>query len=628
MAFAEVHMPMAMPTSLNGQHMSAAVQGVISTVAYTNGEEYREGGGESSSYFDGPVGVVFAPDGTLYVSEESSHRVRKVTPDGRMFMVAGNGYEGSEGDGKRAPYAKLSSPQGLALDAEGNLYIAEGSRVRKVTPEGEISTAVGGLGGPRGLVFDAAGDLYISEYDKHRVRKVNLETGEITTVAGNEDLGGGFSGDNRPAVAASLKHPGALCVDDAGNMYIADCGNNRVRKVDRNGIITTFAGGGEEHHSDGKSATQAKLCPSGFSGLVRDIDGSLYIADTFYNRVRKVDRNGIITTFAGTGNNKATPGTGDGGQAVLAELDWPRGLAFDRYGNLYIADDDNNRVRRVEGHQERSLVASQVKVPQVGLGETAELTVKITAYRAGLAVDAGIVVQRFTAPTGFAFADWPTYSYTGDDARVGSLGCYFESDRSVMVVTSDLHLNTGARDKGPLVYTIPVAAVAHPEPYRDGQLLIGCSRGVALRATITEGPPTFSLSSGGSSDQLVRGVGLRYPGVHVRGEGTVLGQTITATLPPKAGLAFKPLEGSAQCHMTVMPPAGASKDIVAELSADGQTLTCRNVDVGPLQKKDPCVVYVATVVATDTAPTGPAHLTFRVGDVESKSSGLEVVQQG
>ncbi|MFJ6252064.1 MULTISPECIES: NHL repeat-containing protein [unclassified Streptomyces] len=622
---AEMDVSSAHPMPPDGQHASAAVEDVITSVSYIEAESNSGSGSAFSTMFNHPEGVVVAGDGTLFVSEYNGHRVRKVTPDGQRFTVAGDGTEGDGGDGGPATAAQLRWPGGLALDAGGNLFIADLYRVRKVTPDGVITTAVDSLNCPVGLAFDSAGNLYIAERDRHRVQKMAPD-GTITTVVGSGGSLGryeyGFSGDNGHAADALLSSPRGLCVDGDDNLYIADSGNNRVRKVDRDGIITTVAGTGQARFGgDGGQATEALLdCPH---GLARDIYGNLYIADRGNHRVRKVDRDGVVTTVAGTGQDVSG---GDGGQAEQAGLQSPYGLAMDPCGNLCIADGYGYRVRKISGPQERSMVIRQVKVPQAGLGEIAELTVEITARRPGQAVDAKTVVQTFTAPTGFAFAQWPTYSYNGDDAWKGSLSSRFERGRRVMVVTSGLHLNTRAGDKGPLVYTIPVEAVDAVDPgtYHDGQLLVGRHPGIRLSATVTTGP-RFAVTPSWPPQKLARdGSDSRYPGVEVRREGEAPAQIITVTLPPGAGLAFKP-EGGERHLMTVLSHSTVEKRYEAELSDDGQTLTCRNVDLGLSQQHPLSAVWVA-VTATTTATVGSTHLTFRVGGIESASTTVEVTE--
>ncbi|MFC8295663.1 hypothetical protein ACFUJ0_21415 [Streptomyces sp. NPDC057242] len=616
--FTEMNMPVTISSSPNAQHAAAAAEGVITTVTVTASES--SGGATVEARFNHPLGMVSAGDGTLFVCATNDHQVRKVTPDGEMSPWAGNGTNGSAGDGKLATAAQLSSPRALALDAEGNLYIAEGSRVRKVGPEGRITTVVDDLNEPKGLVCDSKGNLYIAEKGRHRVRKVPPDDGRITTVAGRTDEGG-FAGDTECATSARLKEPEGLCVDERDNLYIADYGNNRVRKVDTNGIITTFAGGGSET-GEGNPALDATL--RGPNALAWDVDASLYIAEWNGERVRKVDAEGLITTVAGTGTRAHS---GDGGQATKAQVGDPRALALDAHGNLYIACGGNDgRVRKIAAAPERTLSIRQVKIPQAHLGETAELTLEITAGRTGCAVDAGNIVQRFTAPTGFIFAQWPTYAYNADNARQGSLGSWFEADRRVLAVTSALHLNTRSWDKGPLIYTIPVKAVDTVEPgtYHDGHLLVGRRPAVRLSATAVGGH-RFSVTPGGPPVEIVQG-GTRYPGVEVRADGPVPQQTITMTLPPTAGLAFQPERGTRH-EITVSSPAwGTEQKYDAEISDDAQTLTCRNVDLSLSQQHPVAVVWTA-VTATTAAAAGSARLTIRVGGIESASTSLEIAAE-
>ncbi|WP_338930531.1 NHL repeat-containing protein [Streptomyces netropsis] len=307
-----------------------------------------------------PFGVAPAADGSLYIADYQNHRVRVVGPDGVITTVAGDGTKAYGGDGGPARAAHLMDPAGVALDGRGNVYIADRSnqRVRRVGPDGVITTVAGdgtpGFGGdggpataaslnfPHAMAVDGAGNLYIADDYNHRVRKVGPD-GIITTVAGNG--ADGFGGDGGPATDASLHFPHAVAFDGGGNLYIADRYNYRVRKVGPDGIITTVAGNGTIGFSgDGGPAVTAALnlpqC------VVVDGIGNLYISDYGNERVRRVDTDGIITTVAGGG---AKGYGGDGGPAPLAMLDQPLGIAVDVTGELYIADFGNHRVRKVSG---------------------------------------------------------------------------------------------------------------------------------------------------------------------------------------------------------------------------------------------------------------------------------------
>jgi sugar lactone lactonase YvrE len=378
--------------------------GIISTVAGGGSDSIQRGDGGPAvgATLFSTEGVLVGPDGNLYITEMA--RVRKVS-NGVITTVAGNVSFGFSGDNGPATSANLSSPTTVAMDAAGNLYFVDAGRVRKVM-NGTITTVAGngtGFGGdngpatsaqlnsPEGIGLDAAGNVYFADAGNNRVREIS--NGTITTVAGNGSSNGpagigglainaslqhpggvavdaydgalyvglpfvvwrifngiitkfagggiGFGGDGGPATGASLFWRAGLAVDPAGGMYIADTGNNRIRKVN-NGIITTVAGNGAFGFSgDGGAATGAGL---NFPWAVAaDIGGTFYIADAGNFRIRKVS-NGIITTYAGTGNSGSG---GDGGAAKNAELGFPTGIALDSLRNVYITDGD--RVRKVSG---------------------------------------------------------------------------------------------------------------------------------------------------------------------------------------------------------------------------------------------------------------------------------------
>ena len=283
--------------------------------------------------------------------------------------VAGTGAFGSSGDGGPATAAQLDNPRGVALDSAGNLYIADSTnnRIRRVDASGNISTFAGtgssgfsGDGGPAaaaqifapgGVALDSAGNLYIGGSSNHRVRRVN-PLGVISTVAGTGSTG--FSGDGGPAAAAQFRFPIGVAVDGNGrNLYIADNQNHRIRRVDASGNISTVAGTGTAGFGgDGGQATAAMLDDP--VDVALDGAGNLYIADQSNHRIRRVDASGNISTVAGTG----TAGFGgDGGAATAAMLDDPLGVALDGAGNLYIADRDNHRIRRVDASGTISTIA-------------------------------------------------------------------------------------------------------------------------------------------------------------------------------------------------------------------------------------------------------------------------------
>jgi len=331
---------------------------VISTVAGSGTPGFGGDGGPAiSAALGAPLGVAVDSSGNLFIAEFENERVRKVTPAGTISTVAGNGSFGFSGDGGPATSAALFGPDGVAVDSAGNLFIADSAnaRIRKVTPAGMISTVAGNgtlgfsgdggpatsaeLSGPLGVAVDSAGNLFIAD-GYTRVRKVT-PAGTISTVAGNGIEG--FSGDGGPATAAEL-YEGGVTVDSAGNLFIADTYNGRIRKVTPAGTISTVAGSGTLGFSgDGGLATSAELhWPQ---GVAVDGSGNLYIADNADACIRKVAAAGTISTVAGNGIQGFS---GDGGAATAAQLWSPTAVVVDGNGNVFIADEGNNRIRLLE----------------------------------------------------------------------------------------------------------------------------------------------------------------------------------------------------------------------------------------------------------------------------------------
>jgi large repetitive protein len=329
-----------------------------------------DGGPATLANLDLPSGVTADGAGNLYIADSAHDRIRKVTAAGIISTIAGNGNPSYGGDNGPADLATLNTPSGITIDGAGNLYIADtgNNAVRKITAATGIITTVAGngtagyngdnvlataadLNAPSGVTVDNGGNLYIADTHNHRIRLVTLATGLISTVAGNGSIdpatgGGTFSGDGGPAVLAGLYYPDTVAFDTAGNMYIPDSGNNRIREVSvSTKNISTFAGtGAGGYNGDGIAASAAELYYP--SGLAFDPAGNLYIADSANNRIRKVSSaDSTITTFAGNGNGLYYVGTG---AATVAQIYSPIGLWFDQKGNLYIADYFDQRIREVQ----------------------------------------------------------------------------------------------------------------------------------------------------------------------------------------------------------------------------------------------------------------------------------------
>ncbi len=351
--------------------------GYISTVAGTGVAGHTgDGGPATSAKVDITFGIVTDAANNVIFADNGNNTIRKIdVSTGIITKVAGTyyNYNGSNwyfgGDGGLATAAYMAYPFGIALDTTGNIYVADNLNnvIRKITKStGIITTVVGtgsffsmgwpwvGDGGlatdadlndPWDIAVDAAGNLYIADRGDNVIRKVDAVTGIINTVAGTGTAG--YSGDNGLATSAKLNGPDGVTFDAAGNMYISDDYNNVIRKVNKTtGIITTVAGTGTAGYSgDNGLATSAKINDPSLK-VAFDVDGNFYIADDGNNVIRKVTiATGIITTVAGNGVNGYS---GDNGPATSATLNGPEGVAVDKLGNIYITD-ENNTVRKVNG---------------------------------------------------------------------------------------------------------------------------------------------------------------------------------------------------------------------------------------------------------------------------------------
>jgi sugar lactone lactonase YvrE len=390
------------------------------------------------------AGVTVDTAGNVYIADSYNYRVRRVSPDGLITTVAGNGKRGDSGDGGPAVDAQLQATSGLAIDALGNLYIADvqSHRVRKVSTDGIITTIAGNgtqgysgdgglavnaqLNSPYGIAIDRSGNLLIADTLNQRVRRV-FPSGIITTVVGDGAVKS--AGDSGPAAGASMNHPRDVAVDSAGWLYILEF--NRVRRVAPDGVISTLVGNGVDwgdggpigsggiavagdgtlyisggsllrklppggvltaaagngtrwYGGDGGPVANAQFYTECCESLASDSDGALYIADAGSARIRKVSSSGIITTVAGNG----IPGySGDGGAATAARLMQPRAVAVTRYGELFIADGFNFRIRKVTREGIITTVAGNGTPGHSGDGGDA--TAASIGHVFGIAVDDG-----------------------------------------------------------------------------------------------------------------------------------------------------------------------------------------------------------------------------------------------
>ena len=398
----------------NGNHKVRKViksTGIITTYAGTGTQgSTGDGGPATLALLWSPSGIALDSSGNVYLSENGLSKIRMIAfSSGIIITIAGTGFPGSTGDGGSPTSAQLDFPYGMSLDTSGNLYVADYSNQKirliyqpAVGSTTDIITTVAGTGisgfyGDNGAAIlaqlnspyggvsvDISGNVFIADIGNNRIRKVNT-AGIITTIAGTGGAGsaGGTNGDGGPATSAQLYWPLGVSADISGNVYISDSNNNRIRKVNSAGIVSTIAGTGGAGsaggtNGDGGPATSAAL--NNPSGLSVDTSGNVYIPEG-YQKIRKVSSSGIITTFAGTGQNGSN---GDGGAATLAQLSGPRYVSADTSGNVYIADSFNNKIRKV---------SSGIITTFAGTGTAGSSVDGISATLAQLNDPAGVTVD-------------------------------------------------------------------------------------------------------------------------------------------------------------------------------------------------------------------------------------------
>jgi RHS repeat-associated protein len=332
-----------------------------------------DGGAATSAALNYPGGVAYDPTGNLYIADTFNDRIRKVTPGGVITTIAGTGTAGYGGDGGPATSAQLHSPLELTVAPDGAVIFADvdNHRIRRIAPDGVISTVAGsgtdassgdggaatsaGLREPVSVALSTDGSLFIADYAAHRIRRVSPD-GLISTWAGTGIAG--FSGDTALAKAAQLNKPSSLALDGQGTLYVADSANHRIRKITADGVITTVAGSGVAGSTgDGGSATAARLDRP--VAVCLNSDGELYIGDQDGQRIRRLNTDDSITTIAGTG---AIGYTGGITAALGTPFALPRSLAMSPDGSLTVADAANNRVRKVTA-KPLGIVAGEYLVP-------------------------------------------------------------------------------------------------------------------------------------------------------------------------------------------------------------------------------------------------------------------------
>ena len=450
--------------------------GMISTIAGNGATgDSGDGGQAVNASLSDVTGLALDDAGNLYIADAGNRRVRKVTPSGIISTVAGTGVQGFSGDGGPATNAQLNRPTSVLFSA-GNLYIADSSnqRIRKVSSNGTITTLAGngvagfsGDGGfgtsasldfPLGIAMDSAGALYVADGNNNRIRRVS-PNGVITTAAG--DGVGRFAGEQVPATSASLNIPEGVAVDGAGNLLIADSGNNRIRKIDSSGLISTVAGTGVDGFSgDGGPATQAMLSLPW--GLTTNAAGSIYIADRVNNRVRMVSASSSTGVVPSLAENSTVNG------ASFAKIAIAPGAIVSIFGADFAGS---------------GLSASSVPLPTI-LGDTS-VTFNGIAAPLFFVSNGQINAQApFDLPAGFAVSI---------QVRRGSTLSIVRS-ANVAAVSPGIFIVDQASSAGAVLHAVDFSLVSSSSPARPGEfLLIYCTGLGPLRIPVRSGDQAPSV---------------------------------------------------------------------------------------------------------------------------------------
>ena len=300
----------------------------------------------TNAQFNSPNGIVMDTNGNLFVADGSNNKIRKITPSGVVSTFAGSGAQGNvDGQGVNAQFRTLT---GITIDNQGNLFVADyNQKIRKITPSGVVSTFAGsGVSGdvdgqgisaqffwPDGITIDNQGNLFVADSYNQKIRKIT-PSGVVSTFAGN-----GSEGDvDGTGASAQFGFPAGIAIDNQGNLFVADYFNSKIRKITPSGVVSTFAGNGAQGDADGQGANAQFNLPS---GIAIDNQDNLFVADAGNNKIRKITPSGVVSTFAGSGVSGDVDGTG-----ASAQFHSPESVLIDDNNDIYVAD-RNHKIRKI-----------------------------------------------------------------------------------------------------------------------------------------------------------------------------------------------------------------------------------------------------------------------------------------
>jgi hypothetical protein len=568
-----------------------------------------------------PSAIVFDSAANLYIAETGNHVIRKVDPQGHITTIAGTTVQGFSGDGGPATAAQLDSPQGLAL-AGTTFYIADthNHRIRKLDLTTGVITTIAGTGAPgfsgdsapatqatlnlpTALAADTLGNLYLADTANHRIRKIaaatsTLTSGTITTIAGTGTQG--YSGDTGPATSAAIDSPTGLATDTLGNLYLADTHNHRIRKITAaTGAITTIAGTGAPGASaDAIIATASQLgLPQ---GLTIDTHGNLYLADTANHRIRKIDATtGLITTIAGSGTQGFS---GESATATGAALDSPRAAILSSTSQLTVADTGNQRIRQLNPNL--TTIA--------GLGSTTPGTLTLTAPSV-IAYGTGQLTATLATPTtatgNITFLDTPASSVQTSSVQNTLATTPLTANTATLTLTT---LNAGT-------HTITATY--------SGDLTHSPAQSTALTLTIAPAPTLTTLSIPNTLSTPITVTTQTASTTTGKPTGSII--LLDSSNPASSNPASSNPSGSNPIATATLTPTGAATAIIATLAPGAHTITAAYAGDSNFQPSTspPASFTIAVPTATDftLTATGSTAQTIPSGNTATFSFATQTV---